>query len=252
MTAIETQPKITALLPYYGGKRTLAPRIVEAIGPHSSYWEIFCGSMAVVLAKPPCSHEAVNDLNNDVINFARVVSCEKAATLLHWRLERTLAHETIYREAIEQLRAPFNSEPGLNLDRAFQFFVASWLGLNGVTGTRTRPTFARRYTSNGGCPAVRFAAAVDSLPWWHERIRRVMIYRDCGIQLAERIEDKAGTVSYYDHPLLDSLYAGWSKIPLAAVKAMANAKRSTGGAAPEVLLINSDVRTSRVGTLPGF
>ena len=48
-------------------------------------------------------------------------------------------------------------------------------------------------------------------------------------------------VSYYDHPLVDELYAGWTKRHLKATKAMVNqGRRDKGGsvAAPEVLLIN--------------
>lgn len=44
--------KITALAPWYGSKRTLAPRIVEQLGEHRAYWEPFCGSCAVLFAKP--------------------------------------------------------------------------------------------------------------------------------------------------------------------------------------------------------
>lgn len=42
-------PAIGAVAPWFGGKRTLAPRIVEALGPHKAYVEPFCGSCAVLL-----------------------------------------------------------------------------------------------------------------------------------------------------------------------------------------------------------
>lgn len=45
-------PIITAIAPWFGSKRTLAPRIVAELGSHRAYWEPFCGSMAVLLAKP--------------------------------------------------------------------------------------------------------------------------------------------------------------------------------------------------------
>jgi hypothetical protein len=38
---------INAILPYFGGKRTLAPSIVAEFGPHRSYWEPFCVSKAL-------------------------------------------------------------------------------------------------------------------------------------------------------------------------------------------------------------
>ena len=38
--------KIRALAPWFGGKRTLAPAIVQQLGKHTQYFEPFCGSMA--------------------------------------------------------------------------------------------------------------------------------------------------------------------------------------------------------------
>lgn len=57
--------KITALLPWGGSKRTLAARIIHQLGPHRCYWEPFCGSMAVLLAKELATMETVNDLHGD-------------------------------------------------------------------------------------------------------------------------------------------------------------------------------------------
>lgn len=45
------KPIVGALLPYYGGKRTLAPRIVAELGRHRAYWEPFMGSLAVLDAE---------------------------------------------------------------------------------------------------------------------------------------------------------------------------------------------------------
>lgn len=64
--------KIKAIAPWFGGKRNLAPDIVKALGKHTAYWEPFCGSMAVLLAKPESASETVCDLHEDVTNLARV------------------------------------------------------------------------------------------------------------------------------------------------------------------------------------
>lgn len=78
------------------------------------------------------------------------------------------------------------------------------MGLNGVAGTRKSNTsFCRRYTSNGGDPAIRFRSAVDSIPAWHQRLRTVQIYQGDGIELCKRVEDKAGTVIYCDPPYVE-------------------------------------------------
>src|ERR1044072_5384193 len=41
----KNEMKISALAPWYGSKRTLAPEIVRQLGEHRAYWEPFCGSM---------------------------------------------------------------------------------------------------------------------------------------------------------------------------------------------------------------
>src|SRR3990167_5196039 len=85
--------KISAISSWFGSKRNLAPRIVAALGKHSCYWEPFCGSLAVLFAKPQSSSETVNDLHGELINLARVLADEESALALYARLARFLMHE---------------------------------------------------------------------------------------------------------------------------------------------------------------
>src|SRR5688572_31765712 len=128
---------IGAIAPWFGSKRTLAPRIVKALGPHQAYWEPFCGSMAVLLAKPLATMETVNDLHGDLINLARVVQDERTASELYARLARTLMSEALFKAEVAAWwangRSPAPETP--DLDRAYRFFVCSWMGMNGVAGT---------------------------------------------------------------------------------------------------------------------
>lgn len=71
--------KIKSLVPWYGSKRTLAPRIIQQFGPHATYVEPFAGSLAVLLAKPPARHEVVSDLHEDLINLLRVLCDRESA-----------------------------------------------------------------------------------------------------------------------------------------------------------------------------
>lgn len=203
--AAADQMTYTATVPWFGGKRTIAPRIVEEIGAHRVYWSLFAGSLAVELAKPPAQMETVNDLHGDVTNLARVLRDEALSGRLYWRLCRTIPAEPLFRESLAVLAGGL--PPGIDAapcaDRAYHYFVVCWLGLNGVAGTsRAGSSFAKRFTSGGGAPAGRFAGAVESIPWWHERLRNVLVLSECGLALAERIEDRAGTVVYADPPYL--------------------------------------------------
>jgi DNA adenine methylase len=57
---------------YYGGKQTLSKLILPLIPEHNVYVEPFFGGGAVFFAKNPSPAEAINDLDNRVINFYRI------------------------------------------------------------------------------------------------------------------------------------------------------------------------------------
>jgi hypothetical protein len=52
---------------YFGGKTTLASRIVDLLPAHEHYMEPFCGGSSVLLAKTPSTMETVNDLDGRLI-----------------------------------------------------------------------------------------------------------------------------------------------------------------------------------------
>ena len=196
---------ITALAPWFGSKRNLAPAIVEELGPHSCYWEPFCGSMAVLLFKQPCSQETVNDLHGDLINLGRVIQDDCLGPKLYRRLRRFFACREFMEEAAERFRSRDNgiADKVPDLERAFDYFASSWLGRNGVAGTSSyNQCFSRRFTKNGGHSGTRFNSAVDSIPAWRRRMRSVTILSEDAIGLLERIEDAPGLAIYCDPPYL--------------------------------------------------
>lgn len=206
MATAASEMKITAIAPWFGGKRNLAERIVAALGKHRAYWEPFCGSMAVLLAKEPSSFETVNDLHGDLINLARVLAGETTALELYRRLSRLVMHETLFHESAARWHERGHraaSEHG-DISRAYDFMICSWFGRNGVAGTASyNQGFCVRYTKNGGHAATRWRSAVDSIPAWHERLRSVTILNRCAFQLLERIEDADGVALYADPPYIE-------------------------------------------------
>lgn len=282
-----TDMKIKAIAPWFGGKRTMAPIIVEELGKHRAYWEPFCGSMAVLMGKPVCRQETVNDLHGDLINLAKVIRCSDTGLALYRRLRRTLMHEETLREATEILgqREMYPEADVLDVGRAWAFFITSWMGRNGSVGTEGHArtaTFCIRYTANGGDSATRFRGAVESIPAWRRRMRNVTILSRDAFDVIDNIADEPGcvvyldppyvvkkakyihdfgegfmgqddharlaegarrfkktrvVVSYYDHPRVRELYAGWTLRLCTMNKNMAvsNGKPKD---APEVLLIN--------------
>lgn len=58
---------------YYGGKSGMAAAIVDLLPPHRTYMEPFFGSGAVLFAKKPAVMEIVNDADDAVVTFFRVL-----------------------------------------------------------------------------------------------------------------------------------------------------------------------------------
>jgi DNA adenine methylase len=280
--------KITALCPWYGSKRTLAAEIIRQLGPHRCYWEPMCGSCSVLLGKLPVTYESVNDLHRDLINLARVVADEQKAQALYGRAARTLFHEAFCAEAKEHLRSCCDADGDVERAYwylVFSWFHLS--GIAGTPLTKTG-TFCVRYSSKGGNGATRWRSVVESIPDWHERLRGVQLLCRDAFGILEEIEDSAGTalyvdppylekcaryvhdfepldharlsallfrfrqnrvvLSYYDHPLLDELYPGWTKVHVCVAKSMVNSGMRDGSGraeAPEVLLINGPAVTEQ-------
>lgn len=255
--------QVTAIVPWFGSKRTLAPRIVEALGPHKAYWEPFCGSLAVLLAKEPATMETACDIHGDLINLAWVVQSETLAPELYGRLARVMMCEKLFKdEAAAWKQNGHQPAPATaDIDRAYRFFICSWMGMNGVAGTQSyNQGFCARFTKNGGHAGTRFVAAVESIPWWHQRLRTVTILDRDAFKVIDKIEDAPGVViyvdppyltkgakyvhdfeagdhdrlakalarfqqtrvvvSYYEHPRLVELYPGWQHVDCTLAKAM--------------------------------
>ena len=189
---------INAIAPWFGGKRTLAPKVVQQLGKHGQYFEPFCGSMAVLFAKEPSQKETVNDLHADLINLAFVLQLKHAAEDLYDRLHRTLFSEGLLDQARVELD---RTEDQDSCDRAYWYFLASWMGRNGTAGTaRVDYQIAVRWTKGGGSPTVRFRHAIESIPWWHERLRNVVILKRDAFKIIDRFEDCEATAIYADPP----------------------------------------------------
>ena len=185
----------------------MADEIVTQLGPHASYWEPFCGSAAVLCAKPPSGHETINDLHGDLVNLAMVLASDRWRELEE-RLGRVLYCESLFHDFRFRFRESDAEPPTSPADvkdvhvlRAVLFFVVSWIGRNGVAGTaRVNYQMALRWTPHGGSGPTRFASAAASIEAWHDRLTRVAILRRNAFELIPKIEDVAKCAIYVDPP----------------------------------------------------
>lgn len=212
----EREPAVTTLEPWFGGKRTLASEICAELGPHDSYYNLACGGLAVEFRKKISSHETLNELHGGLINLARVVASDRAPELYD-RLQRTLVHEGVLADSVawlEQALDPpeWNGTPwpgadcgctDLHIEHAYNRFIQSWMGRNGVAGLeREAFQIAVRWTPGGGAGGVRFVSAVDGIPWWHRRLRAATIINRDLFDIIGLIADVEGVAIYLDPPYM--------------------------------------------------
>ena len=204
-------PAIGAVAPWFGGKRTLASRIVAELGPHKAYVEPFCGSCSVLFAKPQTAYETVNDLHVDLVHLLKCLQCESMAQGLYELMARTVMSEAMLADAaawLERHRVASADElVGLDLMRAAQYLIQSWMSRNGTAGTvlgdaKNAPSLAARFTFKGGSPSVRWASMVDSIPWWHQRLRSVVVLSRDAFDVLDKLPDEDGLAIYADPPYL--------------------------------------------------
>jgi DNA adenine methylase len=69
----DTDQSVRTPVPYFGGKQRTARRIIDLFPAHGHYVEPFAGSLAVLLAKRPSDHETVNDLDEHLMTWWRVL-----------------------------------------------------------------------------------------------------------------------------------------------------------------------------------
>ena len=57
------------IIPWIGGKRRLADRIIPQFPPHTCYVEVFAGGAALYSMRPPAELEALNNVKCELINL---------------------------------------------------------------------------------------------------------------------------------------------------------------------------------------
>jgi DNA adenine methylase len=253
---------------YYGGKTRLANDIVQLLPKHRCYTEPFAGALAVLLAKSPATHEVVNDIDGDIVNFWQVLRDhpDELQRLCLLTPYARAEYELVDRDTV------CNLEP---LERARQWWVrinqshgrtntnAGWSTGFARSGSRARetinsalrmPAVAERLRAvsienRDAVEVLRTYDGPDTLhyvdPPYPAQARNSVGYRhempsdDDHRALAEVLRSCEGTVvlSGYACPLYDELYGDWWRTTFHAVKSNGG-RVGADGAAVEVLWSN--------------
>lgn len=178
--------KAKPIIPWIGGKRRLAKKIIPLLPPHGCYVEPFAGGAAILFLKDPSEAEVLNDINGDLVNLYRVVThhLEEFVRQFRWAL--------ISREGYEMLNRS-GTDGMTDIQRAARFYYLQKLAFGGKVESRT---FGTSTTTQ---PRLNLLRIEEELSAAHIRLCRVTIENLPWRELMTRY-DRPHTLFYCDPP----------------------------------------------------
>lgn len=192
-----TTPSRPALR-WHGGKWKLAPWIIGHFPKHRVYVEPFGGAASVLLRKPRSYAEVYNDLDDDVVNFFRVLQDPPAAARLRALLEITPFARREFEGAWDLTEEP--------VERARRLIIRSFMGFgsnahNSLGRGHKTTGFRANSSRSGTTPAYDWMSYTEVLPDIAERFRGVVVEHRPAVQVM-RAHDGGGVLHYVDPPYL--------------------------------------------------
>jgi len=175
-------PSVNSPIKWVGGKSRLRKHIIPLIPAHTCYVEPFAGAAWVLFGKPPSEVEILNDLDQDLVSFFRVVK-EKPDQLI-----ASFEWELVSRAEFERL-AGLEPSQLTDVQRAHRFY---YLIMAGWGGELDYPRFQTSITDGGH--GNRLIGALETLK---ERIQPV--YERLHTVIIENLDWQA-CIDRYDRP----------------------------------------------------
>ena len=174
------------IIPWMGGKRRLADKLLALFPPHECYVEVFCGGGALYFLRPvPASVEIINDINGDLVNLYRVVQnhMEEFVRQFKWALSS--------RQVFKWLQDT-RSETLTDIQRAARFF---YLQQHAVGGKVNGQSFGTATTA----PIVNLCRIEENISSAHLRLAGTTVENLSWLDCMRRY-DRAHTFFYCDPP----------------------------------------------------
>jgi DNA adenine methylase len=154
------------IIPWIGGKRRLAERLIPQFPRHTCYVEVFAGGAALYFMRPPADVEVINDINGDLVNLYRVVQ-RHLKEFVH-QFEYALASREIYK-----WHRDANPEGLTDIERAARFFYLQQHAFGGKVhgqnwGTATTtpaPNILRMEEALSAAHQRLAGAYIENLDW---------------------------------------------------------------------------------------
>jgi DNA adenine methylase len=186
---------------WFGGKGKVAHEIINRMPEHKVYVEPFGGAAHVLSQKPPASNEVYNDIDGELVNFL-LVARDKPDELA--RACETLPYS---RQLYEEWRD--EPPPTDKFERAVRFFYLNRCGIQKGNGPKTYRTGWKHNSRPHQNPARSYQNACQLIQAFSRRMREVQIEND-DFRAIIRKYDSPDTLFYVDPPYLgrEQYYAG--------------------------------------------
>ena len=171
------------------------------IPQHRLYCEPFFGGGAVFFAKPKSEVEVINDINNEVINFYKVIKTKFPE--LQKEIQSTLHSRELYKRAMEIYNNPTKYS---DVKRAWALWTATNQGFAGMIGSWG---FGKDDSKEAALANKRDAFTSN----YEKRLTKVQVENNSAIKVINRCDDKE-TFIYADPPYIGSdqgHYKGYSE-----------------------------------------
>lgn len=182
---------ISSPFKWIGGKSRLRKEIIAILPEHTCYVEPFAGAAWVLFGKPPSDVEILNDLDQELVSFFRVVK-EKPEELIE-----SFNFELVSRAEFTRL-AELDTSTLTDVQRAHRFY---YLIMAGWGGELNYPRFQTSTMDGGG--GNRLIGALKTLRQRlepiHARLRTVIVENLSWEACIERY-DRENVVMYVDPP----------------------------------------------------
>jgi DNA adenine methylase len=187
----QVTPLLNSPIKWVGGKSRLRKAIIAHLPVHTCYVEVFGGAAWVLFGKPPSDVEVLNDLDQELINFFRIIREKPEAFITSFDLE------LVSRAEFERL-AGLDTQQLDEVTRAHRFY---YLIMAGWGGELNYPRFQTSITDGGH--GNRLIGALKSLRERidpiHQRLSTVIIENLSWQACIDRY-DRDSTVMYLDPP----------------------------------------------------
>lgn len=174
------------IIPWIGGKRRLAKRILPIFPDHECYVEPFAGGAALYFMKEPAAVEVLNDINGELVNLYRVVKhhLEEFVRQFKWALISRQIYDWLKQTPEETLT---------DIQRAARFYYLQKMAFGGKVANQTFGT------ATTAAPRLNLLRIEEELSTAHLRLSRTYIEHLPWAECIRRY-DRPHALFYLDPP----------------------------------------------------